>query len=782
MATIEIDDKKIEAEVGQMIIEVADEHGITIPRFCYHKHLSVAANCRMCLVEVEKMRKPLPACATPVTDGMKVYTKSPLALAAQKSVMEFLLINHPLDCPICDQGGECELQDVSLGYGQDVSNFSEGKRSVDDEDLGALISTEMTRCIHCTRCVRFGEEVAGIRELGATGRGENMRIGTYLANTVSSEVSANVIDLCPVGALTNKPYRYTARAWELQQKPSIAPHDCLGSNIYVHARRQKVMRAVPRDNESINQTWLSDRDRFSVHGLYHEDRIEKPMVKQNGQWLETDWETALTNAVLGLKRVFQKQGENQLGGLASASSTVEEAYLFQKLLRAVDTAHIDHRTHQADFSDQDNAPLYPGMDFPYEQFDTQKAILLVGSNIQREQPLAGLRIRHAQNSGADVMAINAYDYDFNFTLSHKRIVDVATLPNALAEVAKALVGQGTLPEGADALLANVVPSTDSLAMAKQLNDDGVIVLGATAINHPNAATIRSLAHLISQLSGAKVATMTEGANAAGCWQAGVLPHRKEAGKKAKKQGYDAVEMFEKQLPAYLLLGVEPEYDCASPSTALEALMNADFVVSCTAFRSPQLMQYADVILPITPFTETSGSFVNVAGTWQSFHGAVKPLGDARPAWKVLRVLGNLFDCDGFDFVSSEDVKTEIKDKIEKAKALDNKWYCPDSLPEASGDVHRLGSWGIYQGDALQRRSSALQSAASNDVLAIHVNEQLAKRYNLRHGKEACAVQEGGEAVMTVVIDAKLGDNTLYIANGFEQTVQLDSAFGITKLK
>jgi len=386
MTTIEINGKPCQAKDGNMIIEVADAHGINIPRFCYHKKLSIAANCRMCLVEVENAPKPMPACATPIAQGMKVHTDSPKALAAQTAVMEFLLINHPLDCPICDQGGECELQDVAMGYGKDISRFNEGKRVVADENLGSLIATDMTRCIHCTRCVRFGEEVAGIRELGATGRGEHMRIGTYIKQAMQSEISANIIDLCPVGALTSKPFRFKARAWELQQAAAIAPHDCLGSNVDLHIRQQEVMRVVPKENEAINETWLSDRDRFSYLGLRHEQRLAKPMIKKNGQWQESDWQQALEYTVTGLKQTIKQHGAAQLAALGSPSATVEELFLLQKLMRALGCHNIDHRLQQTDFADQASAPLAPICQLPYAELENQQAILLVGSDLPREQP------------------------------------------------------------------------------------------------------------------------------------------------------------------------------------------------------------------------------------------------------------------------------------------------------------------------------------------------------------------------------------------------------------
>lgn len=439
MANIEINGKPLQVTDGAMVIEAADNAGITIPRFCYHNKLSVAANCRMCLVEIEKVAKPVPACATPVTDGMKIFTKSTMALDAQKSVMEFLLINHPLDCPICDQGGECELQDIAVGFGQDISRYAEQKRVVADKDIGPLISTEMTRCIHCTRCVRFGQEVAGIMELGATGRGENMRIGTYVERTVASEMSGNVIDLCPVGALTSKPYRYSGRPWENNQAKSIAAHDCLGSNIEIETRRNKVMRVLPDDNEAINELWLSDRDRFSYLGLKHEDRLQSPMIKQGNVWKEVDWQTALNYAYEGLKTVIKKDGVENIGALVSPSATVEEMYLTQKLMRGMGSNNIDHRLRQSDFSDQDIAPQFPALGQSLTDLENNDAVLLVGSWIRKDQPIAGHRIRKASRNGAKIMAVNAVDFDLNFDVEEKMITSPAEMVNSLAAITKALL-------------------------------------------------------------------------------------------------------------------------------------------------------------------------------------------------------------------------------------------------------------------------------------------------------------------------------------------------------
>ena len=643
MVTLEIDGKKVQARSGAMVIEATDELGIKIPRFCYHKKLSIAANCRMCLVEVEKAAKPLPACATPVTEGMRIFTQSRKALEAQKAVMEFLLINHPLDCPICDQGGECELQDVAMGYGRDISRYAENKRVVADKNLGPLIATDMTRCIHCTRCVRFGDEIAGLRELGATGRGEHMEIGTYIENAMGSELSGNVIDLCPVGALTSKPFRFSARAWEMRQHPTIAPHDCIGSNIFVHVAKNKVLRVAPHDNEAVNETWISDRDRYSYEGLNAADRLRSPMIRQDGQWREVDWTTALDFTVSGLQKVIAQHGAQQLGALCSPSSTLEEMYLLQKALRALGSSNLDHRLRQTDFSDQDQAPLYPWLGQSIEHLEQVDAALLIGSNVRKDQPLAGHRLRKAALAGAHIMFINPLDYDFRFDVAQKIITDPRRMVSEVCAVAKALVQITGVkaPAGLSEIFKSAHVEAAHTAIAQNLKNarNGTVLLGLGACAHAEFSALRTLASLIAQLTDAKLGYLSDGANAAGAWFAGMVPHRGPAGAKIAASGQHAAAMCKAGLKAYMLLGVEPDMDLAYARAALAELRAAQFTVVMSPFRNSTLEQIVHVMLPVTPFTETSGTFVNAEGRWQSFTGVVAPFAEARPAWKVLRVLG-----------------------------------------------------------------------------------------------------------------------------------------------
>ncbi len=776
MVKIEIDGRKIEAADGLMIIEAADDVGIPIPRFCYHKKLSVAANCRMCLVEVEKAAKPLPACATPITDGMKVYTRSKKAVAAQKGVMEFLLINHPLDCPICDQGGECDLQDLAMGYGSSHSQYGEQKRVVKDKNIGPLVATDMTRCIHCTRCVRFGQEIAGVRELGATGRGEHMQIGTYVAKAMTSELSGNIIDLCPVGALTSKPFRFHARGWEMDKISSIAPHDCVGSNIYIESLRSQVRRVTPQENESINETWISDRDRFSYEGINSQDRISVPMIKHGDDWVACDWQTALEFAVSGLKSVVDSKGAAQLGALTSASATTEEMYLLQKLVRGLGSANVDFRVQQQDFSDQTQMPLYPSLGLSISDIDTVKAALLIGSNVRMEQPIIGLRIRKAAMNGAKVMFVNPIDYDFTFKVHAKSIVAPTAMEDVLAAVAKALQEAGaTAPPGLDGLLASVevTDAARQMAVALKASVKPAVLFGSYAETLPNAATLRALGQAIAIMSDATFGSLTTGANSAGGYLAGALPHRAAAGKGASF-GLNAQTMFKQGLAGYLLLGIEPESDVANPTAALTALNGADFVVTLSAYKNDAMLAYSDVILPVTPFTETSGTYVNVEGRWQSFQGAVKPLGESRPAWKVLRVLGNLFDVRGFEYLSSEEVRDELKALTSNIQSEPAEWLCPSSLTDKSSALVRIADLATYATDATVRRAPALQATVHGNAATARISAGVASALGIGDAASVEISQGDERCVLPLTIDNRVADGVVWLPAGLPGV----SGFGV----
>ncbi|CZG99747.1 NADH-quinone oxidoreductase subunit NuoG [Legionella pneumophila] len=782
MATIEIDGKTFEAENGKMIIEVADEAGIYIPRFCYHKKLSVAANCRMCLVEVENGRKPVPACATPITNGMKVFTKSEQAIHSQKVVMEFLLINHPLDCPICDQGGECELQDISMGFGADKSEYTESKRAVDDENLGTLISTEMTRCIHCTRCVRFGEEIAGVRELGATGRGEKTQIGTYVEHSMTSEVSGNIIDLCPVGALTSKPYRFKARAWELTQHDSVAPHDCLGSNVHIHTRNNKLLRVVPRENESINETWLSDRDRFSYLGLNATSRASKPQIKKNGQWEAVDWETALKFAAEGISRVIKQHGPEQMAAFASSSSTLEEMYLLQKLMRELGVQNLDHRLQQIDFRDQAFLPTTPVSTLPYAEIDQQHSILLIGCNIHREVPLAGTRVRKAFRNGAKIYALNPVDFDYHFDLSGRVIISPLEMPMQLAKLALALTSElASLPEEVQKLLIGLEVDKQTKQIAQSLKEDkACLITGAIVENHPEASLLRTLVAIVQKLSGAKLVRLTTGANSAGACIAGMLPHRTVAGKSIAEPGLNVQEALNSKLKGYLLMGVEPGYDFANPAGARQSMLAAEFVVLLSAYEHESMHDYADVILPIAPYAETSGTYINIDNTWQTVKGAMLPLGESRPAWKVLRVLGNLLHCKKFDYTSTEDILEEVKEAVSMTMEHEYEPYYPESLPVINQSLVRVGEWPLYRIDAITRNAKELQLCAASESACIRIHPSTADRLKL---EEIATVSQGDiEITLPLKRDERIAVDVVWVANAMPETVDLGHSFAAITIK
>lgn len=783
MATIEIDGKKLEAENGKMIIEVADEVGIYIPRFCYHKKLSIAANCRMCLVEVENGRKPLPACATPITDGMKVFTKSEEAIRSQKAVMDFLLINHPLDCPICDQGGECELQDISMGFGSDSSDYEEGKRSVVDDDLGPLIETEMTRCIHCTRCVRFGDEIAGMRELGGTGRGENMQIGTYVKHSIKSEISGNVIDLCPVGALTSKPFRYQARAWELTQHDSIAPHDCLGSNLHLHVRRNQLMRVVPKENETVNETWLSDRDRFSYTGMSSHARAEKPMIKRDGQWEFVDWETALKFVAEGMSKVIKENGPEQMAAFASPSSTLEELYLLQKLMRELGVHNLDHRLQQSDFRDQEHQSIMPGNSLPYAQIEEQEQIVIIGCNINREVPLAGTRVRKATLNGAKAYAVNPVDYEYHFDVEQRTLVSPQDMPLQLAKIACALAkDKDDLPPEVQTLLMGLTPSEQDYAIACALQKPkSVVITGAICDNHPQAAVLRTLMNLIEQFSQAGRVHFSNGANSAGACLTGVLPHRGAFGKTIDPSGMDVQSALEAKLKGYFLLNVEPAYDIANPYRARQSLLAAEFVVVLSAFKDESVHDYADVILPIATFSETSGTYINVDHSWQTFSGAMAPKGESRPAWKVLRVLGNLLYCNGFEYTSTQEILDELQMQADMMQAKTRTSFYPESLPvNIHNGLTRVGEWPLYRCDAIVRHANALQECASADSACIRIHPKTADRLKL---EETATVSQGDiEITLPLKRDERMTSDTVWVANAMPETIDLGHAFAAITIK
>ncbi|GFZ99202.1 NADH-quinone oxidoreductase subunit NuoG [Dyella caseinilytica] len=751
LLNIEIDGKPTQIRKGAMIIEAADAIGIAIPRFCYHRKLPIAANCRMCLVDVEMggrpMPKPQPACATPVAEGMKVTTRTEKALKFQRDVMEFLLINHPLDCPICDQGGECELQDVALGYGRSVSRYTERKRTIADENLGSLVATEMTRCIQCTRCVRFTSEIAGTYELGGMSRGENLQIGTYIGKTLETELSGNIIDVCPVGALTNKPFQFKARAWELIAKPSIAYHDALGSNLWLHSRRGEVLRTVPRDNEAVNECWLSDRDRYSHQGLYAADRVHAPQLKRNGQWQNTTWEDALAAAAEALKSV----SGNDLGVLVHPSTTNEEGDLLVRLARGLGSAHVDHRLRQLDFADNAVARSF-GM--PVAGVDKVKAALLVGSDLRHEMPLLNHRVHQAVKKGAKVYAVNPAEFHFNYKLAGEAIVAPHALPDALLSLAKAAVAAGvTAPAHlADAINAAANDQGDADAIAALKSGHAVVILGEAAVTHPQASWLRAIARFIAEATGASYNELPAGANAIGLAKVGVLPGH---------GGLHAQAMLAQPRKAYVLYGVELPHDFADGTAVTNALHGTQHIIAFTAFASPALRDVADVILPIGLLPEIDGTLVNVDGFAQRVEAGAKAPGETRPGWKVLRALGGLMKLAGFEF----DDLAGLRSGIVEGNPVGTQGLAERKQVQG---LSRLATWPIYRSDAVLRRATALQAHPLNRAPAARLNEAEARRHGLGEGDQV----KLANVVLPVAIDATVPDGAVWIEAAHDQTATL----------
>jgi NADH-quinone oxidoreductase subunit G len=689
MVELDIDGQKVEITEGSMIMHAAEKCGTYIPHFCYHKKLSIAANCRMCLVDVEKAPKPMPACATPVTQGMIVRTKSDKAIKAQQSVMEFLLINHPLDCPICDQGGECQLQDLAVGYGKSSSRYDEEKRVVANKDVGPLISMEeMSRCIHCTRCVRFGQEVAGSMELGMSHRGEHAEIETFVGETVDSELSGNMIDICPVGALTSKPFRYSARTWELSRRKSVSPHDSTGANLIVQVKNNAVMRVVPLENEAVNECWIADRDRFSYEALNGEDRLTKPMLKQGGQWKEVDWQTALEYVANGLKQIKADHSASSIGALLSPHSTLEELYLATQLVRGLGSDNVDARLRNAEFGKQEGV-RYLGTSIA--SLSSLQSALIVGSNLRKDHPLFAQRIRQSARKGCAVIAINSVAYDWAMPVANSITVPAAQWAQALADVAAAVAAE----KGVQAPAAgNATDAAQKIAKSLLKGERKAILLGNAAAHHANASSLLALANWIGQQTGATVGYLTEAANTVGAQLVGAQPIM---------GGKNAAQM-QTGLKALILLGTEPEHD-----TAAKAAVQTDMVVTLSPFKTN--MAFSDVLLPVSPFTETAGTFVNAEGRIQSFHGVVKPLGETRPGWKVLRVLGNMLGLPSFEFETAQEVAAKALNgdtEFVNATKLSNATSAAIDLSKAADEPATAS---IYQLDGLTRRSPALQATA-----------------------------------------------------------------------
>ena len=777
MINIEIDGKRIEAAKGSTVIEAAHQAGIYIPYFCYHKKLSIVANCRMCLVQVEKAPKPLPACATQVAEGMKVFTASEQAVKAQKGVMEFLLINHPLDCPICDQGGECELQDLAVGYGASASRYQEEKRMVLHKDIGPLVcAEEMSRCINCTRCVRFGVEIGGVMELGQAFRGEHAEILSFVSGTVDSELSGNMIDLCPVGALTSKPFRYSARTWELSRRKSISPHDGLGSNLAVQVKDNQVLRVLPLENEAINECWLSDKDRFSYEGLNSDQRLTRPMLKQGGQWQEVSWPTALEYVANGLRQIATEAGAPHLGALATPHSTLEELYLLQKLMRGLGSDNVDFRLRQSDFSADGKQAGAPWLGMAVADISRADRFLIVGSFLRKDQPLLAQRIRQAVKKGAQANVVHATDDDLLMRVANKAIVSPNEMSAVLAQILKALAAAkgAMLDASVQQAVQAVTPNVTAQAMAASLasGERVAVLLGNFAQHHPHAAQLQLLAQHIAELSGGSFGFLGEAANSVGGYLAHAVPFA------ASKSGLNAASMLAQPRKAYMLLNVEAELDCADPQAALAAMQAADMVVAMSAYKHKAL-DYADVLLPIAPFTETSGTFVNTEGRVQSFKGAVKPLGEARPAWKVLRVLGNMLNVPGFEQDSSEAVRDEALAGTPVAARLDNalQGMHAQAASGNSDGMQRIADIPPYFADAVVRRAPALQLTRDATAPGVSMHSEELKKLGMQTGDTVQVKQGQGSARLVVHADDHLPQGTARVAAGHSATAALGPMFG-----
>ena len=776
---LEIDGRPIAVPANSTVMEAANRLGIYIPHFCYHKKLTIAANCRMCLVQVEKAPKPLPACATPVTEGMKVYTHSPAAVQAQKGVMEFLLINHPLDCPICDQGGECQLQDLAVGYGPSASRYSEPKRVVVSKETGPLVAAEeMTRCIHCTRCVRFGQEIAGIMELGMAGRGEHAEILTFVGRSVDSELSGNMIDLCPVGALTSRPFRFAARSWELTRRRSISPHDGLGSNLMLQVKLDRVMRVLPLENEEINEVWLSDKDRFSYAGLDSPERLARPMLRRDGRWQEVEWPVALEHVVQALQRVRERHGAQAIGALATPHSTLEELHLLARLMRGLGSGNVDFRLRQSDFSADGKSRGAPWLGMRIAEIGALDRVLLIGSQLRKEQPLVAARLRVAARRGTGVSLLHCLDDDQLLPLHVKLAVPPAALVRELAQLVRAaaqLKGV-SVPEVVRALAGEGGASGQAAAMAESLTSGKkpAVLLGNFAQHHPQAATLHRLAAELAQILGARLGFLGEAANSVGGYLAGAVPFGTPA-------GLDARRMLAAPRRAYLLWNTEPELDCHNPHQALAAMRAAEFVVALSPFRH-LATEYAHVLLPIAPFSETAGTFVNMEGRVQSFQGAVKPLGETRPGWKVLRVLGSLLGLQGFEFNSADQVRAAVLDGRDVAAELSNAPADAVVAAAAPTGIQRIAEVPIYFGDALVRRSEPLQATRDARPPAARMAPALMDRLGLVQGDRVRVMQDGGEATLPVQADASVPPGCVRIAAAHPRTAGLGDMFGAVTLE
>ncbi|MFT3757717.1 NADH-quinone oxidoreductase subunit NuoG [Thauera sp.] len=777
MLEIEIDGKQVQVDDGSTVMDAAAAAGAYIPHFCYHKKLSIAANCRMCLVQVEKAPKPLPACATPVTNGMKVWTHSEVAVKAQKGVMEFLLINHPLDCPICDQGGECQLQDLAVGYGSSASRYQEEKRVVFNKNLGSLVSTDMTRCINCTRCVRFTAEIAGEMELGQAFRGEHAEIMPFIEKTIDSELSGNIIDLCPVGALTSKPFRFAARTWELSRRKSVSPHDSLGSNLIVQTKHDVVKRVLPLENEEINECWLSDKDRFSYEALNSDERLTVPMIKQGGEWKRVDWQAALEFVANGLRGIAKDHGPASIGALGSPHATIEELYLLQKLVRGLGSDNVDFRLRQSDFRADGKRSGAPWLGMPIAGVKELDRLLVVGSFLRKDAPLLAQRVRQAAKKGLQVNALGPNAEEWLLPVRNRALVAPSAMVSVLAQVVVALAEEkggevsvalrGKLPE-------QVSDEARTIAKSLASGRKAAVWLGNLAVQHARASELQMLAQEIAHLTGGVFGFIGEAANSVGGYLAGAVP---------ANGGLNAVAMIGQARKAYVVLGAEPAFDFADPSAAAAALGSAQLVVALSAFDSESLRGVADVMLPVAPFTETSGTYVNCEGRAQSFNAVAPPQGETRPAWKVLRVLGNLLSLDGFSQADSEAVRAEaLGDGVASKLGNGIEGVVVNSSEASGGVLERVTDVPIHFADPIVRRAGALQKTRDAKAPAARVAPVTLAALGIAEGERVRVTQGSASAELVVQADPALAANCVRIAAAHISTATLGAMSGELSLE
>ena len=764
MINIEIDGKAIQVAPGSTVMDAANQVGAYVPHFCYHKKLSIAANCRMCLVQVEKAPKPLPACATAVTEGMKVFTASEQAKKAQQGVMEFLLINHPLDCPICDPGGECQLQDLAVGYGKSGSRFEEEKRVVFHKNLGPLVSAqEMSRCIHCTRCVRIGQEVAGIMELGMGGRGEHSEILSFVGNSVDSELSGNMIDVCPVGALTSKPFRYSARTWELQRRKTVSPHDGLNANLQVQIKGDRVLRVLPHENEAVNECWISDRDRFSYEGLYSADRLTSPMVKVDGVWHQSSWQDALAAAREAIASSVKTHGADQIAMLLGAHTTLEEATLAKMLSVRLGGTIIDHRLRVTDAA-LDQGGGVPWLGMKVADLSSYDRFLVIGSNLRQEQPLIAQRIRQRVKKGAVLSLITTVSDDLLCPVAAKVMVKPSGIWDTLAAVLSALAKR--LDKDSPISVDKISPEVEQIAASLATGKRVAVLLGDLALTQADASHIESLANAIAGVCGGSYGRLTLSSSTLSCHIAGATPH---------DGGVTAHQALGGVARAFVLVGCEPERDSAMGAKALETLSVADKVVCLTSYSSDVMRQYADVLLPITPFTETSGTYVSQDGTVQSFTGVVRPLGEARPGWKVLRVLGDAFGSEFGALNSSEDVKALALSRYSESQLGARVRMLALSDSESGGTLERVADVPIYHADSLVRRGHALSLSTYGKQPRVRVSQETADSLGLKADDTVRVTQGGYSATAKLAVDATVAVGAVRVPLATEVSAQLGEA-------